>query len=193
MGEPSERAGNRSRSWSWSTLSNAARIWPKASQVRVRCCYHSKFIFRDRRKMEERINDETAAAAHRHPGRRGFARTRLRRAPYRVRPIDALVQRAGRVNRARVSYPGRIMVHSSEDGQPDTFTDIPPASLEISWELCHQNQGCLSESDLIRLVEEAYSGRELSKDRGVPEISRSPQRRCNSDSPACSTPEARRE
>jgi len=54
------------------------------------------------------------------------------------------------------------MVHPPEDGSQHVYGQ-PPGILEISWELCHQNQGSLSESDLIRLVEEAYSGRELSK------------------------------
>jgi CRISPR-associated endonuclease/helicase Cas3 len=125
-------------------------------------CYHSKFIFRDRCKIEEGINAK--------PPRLLIATQVVEvslELDYDVlltecAPIDALVQRAGRVNRARRLVPGRIMVHPSEDGSQHVYGQ-PPGILEISWELCHQNQGCLSESDLIRLVEEAYSGRELSK------------------------------
>ena len=125
-------------------------------------CYHSKFIFRDRCKIEEGINAQ--------PPRLLIATQVVEvslELDYDVlltecAPIDALVQRAGRVNRARRLVPGRIMVHPFEEGSQHVYGQ-PPGILEVSWELCRQNQGCLSESDLIRLVEEAYAGRELSK------------------------------
>ena len=79
-------------------------------------CYHSKFIFDDRRKKERRID--------RRPPRLLIATQVVEVSldiDYDVlltecAPIDALVQRAGRVNRSRRDILGRVVVHPPEEG-----------------------------------------------------------------------------
>ena len=127
-------------------------------------CYHSKFIFRDRSSKERQILD---------------AKPRLLIATQVVEvsleldydvmhtecaAFDALAQRAGRVNRFRRDIPGRIVVHLAEQGS-DKIYDQPKGVLKNSWQICRENPGRLTEGDLIRLTEQAYSGFVLAKQR----------------------------
>jgi CRISPR-associated endonuclease/helicase Cas3 len=75
--------------------------------------------------------------------------------------LDALVQRAGRVNRFRRPTPGRIIVFRHEE---ESYNIYPRRVLDASWELCCANQGALTERQLVALVEEAYSGQTLAGD-----------------------------
>ena len=132
-------------------------------------CYHSKFIFRDRRKKEAIINDH-------HPAL--VVATQVVEVSLDIdydvlltecAPFDALVQHAGRVNRYRNPSPGRVIVHPPEAGSEKVYGE-PTGVLEASWNLSRANQGLLTESDLIRLVEEAYTGRVLSAHRDFASI-----------------------
>ena len=120
-------------------------------------CYHSKFVFDHRRVKERRINVD--------PPRLLIATQVVEVSldiDYDVlltecAPIDALVQRAGRVNRARREILGRIIVHPWEEGS-DKVYGRPAGILETTWELCCSLRKPPSERDLIGLVEQAYAG-----------------------------------
>lgn len=77
-------------------------------------------------------------------------------------PIDALIQRAGRVNRARTEQLGNIVVHPPEEFSEKLYGE-PVGILEKSWEAIQDNPGALSESDLLNLVEQVYDGNDLSQ------------------------------
>ena len=77
-------------------------------------------------------------------------------------PPDALVQRAGRVNRARRKALGEVVIHPCEKGSDRVYAE-PEGILESSWKLYREVQGALTENDLIELVENAYAGRILSE------------------------------
>jgi CRISPR-associated endonuclease/helicase Cas3 len=122
-------------------------------------CYHSKFIFGDRREKERRIDN---------PG--GPPRLLIATQVVEVSldidydilltecaPIDALIQRAGRVNRARRATMGRVVVHPHEEGDEKIYR-FPVAILEASWRACAATTEPPTERDLIRMVEEVYSG-----------------------------------
>jgi CRISPR-associated endonuclease/helicase Cas3 len=125
-------------------------------------CYHSKFVFRDRRDKENVINTEQP---------RLVVATQVVEVSLDIdydmlltecAPFDALVQRAGRVNRTRREKLGRVMVFPFEKGTKKVYGD-PPGVLEASWVLCQTNSGALTEKQLTRLTEEAYQGRVLSE------------------------------
>ncbi len=61
------------------------------------------------------------------------------------------------------------MVHPPEQGSEKVY-DFPSGVLETSWRLCCENQGRLTEGDLIRLTEEAYAGFVLTEDRAFADI-----------------------
>ena len=125
-------------------------------------CYHSKFIFRDRREKEAQIDDCPP---------RLLVATQVVEVSLDIdydilltecAPFDALAQRAGRVNRTRRAIPGRVIVFPCEVGSENVYGE-PGGILESSWNLCRSNEGLLTEYDLTRLVEDAYAGRVLSE------------------------------
>ena len=132
-------------------------------------CYHSKFIFLDRRQKERLILEDKP---------RLLIATQVVEVSldldYDVMltecaAFDALAQHAGRVNRPRRDVRGRIVVHHHERGSEKIYGS-PSGVLETSWRLCCENQGLLTEGDLIRLTEEAYSGFVLVEDRAFADI-----------------------
>jgi CRISPR-associated endonuclease/helicase Cas3 len=127
-------------------------------------CYHSKYIFRDRRKKEKQISDCQP---------RLVVATQVVEVSLDIdydvlltecAPFDALVQRAGRVNRSRRPTHGRIIVFPCEAGSEKVYGE-PAGILDASWVLCKDNQRLLTEADLIQLVERAYAGRIMAQHR----------------------------
>ena len=125
-------------------------------------CYHSKFIFRDRRKKERRIN--------KCPPRLLIA-TQVVEVSLDIdydilltecAPIDAIAQRAGRVNRARRKVPGRVVIHRHEK-ESERVYGFPPGVLESTWALIKEAQEP-TERRLIEMVEEVYRGHAPNKD-----------------------------
>jgi CRISPR-associated endonuclease/helicase Cas3 len=119
-------------------------------------CYHSKFIFDHRREKESRINER--------PPRLLIATQVVEVSldiDYDVlltecAPIDALVQRAGRVNRPRRENLGRVVIHSHEEDSERIY-GFPPRILDTTWGLLEPTQEP-TERKLIELVEKAYEG-----------------------------------
>jgi CRISPR-associated endonuclease/helicase Cas3 len=141
-------------------LQGACRTPPARNDTEFRfdlTCYHSKFIFDDRRRKERRIE--------RRPPRLLIA-TQVVEVSLDIdydifltecAPIDALIQRAGRVNRARRDVLGRVVVHPHEEGS-QTVYGLPTGILDTAWSLCRQIETAPTERELIRLVETAYAG-----------------------------------
>jgi CRISPR-associated endonuclease/helicase Cas3 len=119
-------------------------------------CYHSKFIFRDRQEKERLIQDSRPPL---------LIATQVVEVSLDIdydllltecAPPDALVQRAGRVNRARRAEPlGRVVVHPYEENSEYVYSE-PPGVLDRCWELLAIRQGRLTERELTELVDEVY-------------------------------------
>jgi CRISPR-associated endonuclease/helicase Cas3 len=77
-------------------------------------------------------------------------------------PMDALVQRAGRINRFRRALHGRVVVFPIETGSERVYGQ-PEGVLERTWQLCCAHRGPLTEGQLIQLVETAYEGQALAQ------------------------------
>jgi CRISPR-associated endonuclease/helicase Cas3 len=125
-------------------------------------CYHSKFIFQDRREKEHHINECQPPLV---------VATQVVEVSLDIdydvlltecAPFDALVQRAGRVNRTRRETRGKVIVFPAEPGSEKVYSE-PEGVLEASWNLCEKNQRPLTEQELIELVEQTYTGRVLSE------------------------------
>ena len=129
-------------------------------------CYHSKFIFEDRRTKERRINDR--------PPRLLLATQVVEVSldiDYDVlltecAPIDALVQRAGRVNRTRRGSLGRVVVHPYEIGSEIVY-GRPRGVLDATWESLSYPLRPPTERDLIAMVEEVYAGLAAGGQSGI--------------------------
>lgn len=131
-------------------------------------CYHSKFIFKHRRKKERWINER--------PPRLLIA-TQVVEVSLDIdydilltecAPIDALVQRAGRVNRARRKIKGRVVVHRHEKESENVY-GFPSGVLETTWQLFKEKQEP-TERDLITMVEDVYEGHAPKNDKGFQQI-----------------------
>ncbi len=127
-------------------------------------CYHSKFIFQHRRAKEREINDSLP---------RLLIATQVVEVSLDIdydvlltecAPLDALVQRAGRVNRFRRPQPGRVIVHRHDEESRHVYSQ-PLGILDRTWALLARNQGLLTERTLTALVDEAYQDFSLNQDR----------------------------
>ncbi len=126
-------------------------------------CYHSKFIFKHREEKERQINECSP---------RLLIATQVVEVSLDIdydilltecAPFDALVQRAGRVNRARLLKCGRVIVHRHEEKSERVYAR-PAGILGSTWTLLSRSQGPLTERRLVELVEEVYQGFALEND-----------------------------
>lgn|GEM_PF-664779 len=125
-------------------------------------CYHSKFTFDDRRKKESAIEDRRPQL---------LIATQVVEVSLDIdydilltecAPIDALIQRAGRVNRPRRSTPGRVVVFSPEAGSDKIYGE-PSGVLDATWNAIESGSGNqFTEQQLLDLVESVYAGKDLA-------------------------------
>ncbi|MHC5542083.1 CRISPR-associated helicase Cas3', partial [Singulisphaera rosea] len=134
-------------------------------------CYHSKFIFDDRRAKERRINETPP---------RLLVATQVVEVSLDIdydvlitecAPIDALVQRAGRVNRARRPKLGEVVVHPPEEGSENVY-GLPRGVLEATWNACREIQTPPTERELIAMVDRVYAGHALMEGNDFSAIQR---------------------
>ena len=132
-------------------------------------CLHSKFIFDHRRAKERAILSD--------PPRLLIA-TQVVEVSLDLdhdvlltecAPIDALVQRAGRVNRPRREVRGRVTVFRPEAGSDKVYGE-PRGVLDKTWAAlaarCGGGTAGLTEATLKSLAEEVYAGRRLRDEPG---------------------------
>ncbi len=127
-------------------------------------CYHSKFTLRDRALKEEKIESDA---------------TRLLIATQVVEvsldidfdlmfsecaPPDAIVQRAGRVNRRRRKDDTRITLYRPSDVAEKIYDPDRTGLLDRTFEAFRDAPLRPTEADLIRIVEMVYSGIDITED-----------------------------
>jgi CRISPR-associated endonuclease/helicase Cas3 len=119
-------------------------------------CYHSKFTIDDRRSKEERIDEAKLLIA-----------TQVIEVSLDIdydimftecAPPDALVQRAGRVNRRRVKKDSRIYIFQASKTSEKIYDPDSTGLLARSFEIFKNSRQDLTESDLISIVENVYAG-----------------------------------
>lgn len=125
-------------------------------------CYHSKFTFDDRRMKEAEIEDRKPQL---------LIATQVVEVSLDIdydilltecAPIDALIQRAGRVNRPRRVTQGRVIVFSPEAGSERIYAE-PSGVLEATWNAIEAGSGNqFTEQQLLDLVESAYARKDLA-------------------------------
>ncbi|MEZ6127251.1 MAG: CRISPR-associated helicase Cas3' [Planctomycetaceae bacterium] len=135
-------------------------------------CYHSKFTFGDRRKKESEIEDKRPQL---------LIATQVVEVSLDIdydilltecAPIDALIQRAGRVNRPRRTTPGRVVVFSPEAGSDKIYGE-PNGVLQSTWDAIEADSGNqFTEQQLLDLVESVYAGKDLAKHHSFLRIQR---------------------
>ncbi|MGD0079681.1 MAG: CRISPR-associated helicase Cas3' [Methanoregula sp.] len=126
-------------------------------------CYHSKFTFDDRRRKEAKIDEAQLLIA-----------TQVVEVSLDIdfdvmftecAPPDALVQRAGRVNRRRTKTDSWIYIFPASKTSERIYDPDVSGLLARSFEIFRNSYSELTESDLISIVEQVYSGTEIEKSK----------------------------
>jgi CRISPR-associated endonuclease/helicase Cas3 len=133
-------------------------------------CYHSKFIFRDRQAKERELDDTQLLIA-----------TQVVEVSLDIdfdcmftecAPPDALVQRAGRVNRRREKEGTEIRIYRPSKASAKIYDPNATGLLNRSFLAFEAIQGRLTEADLTRLVEAVYSESTIDQEQDYQEALR---------------------
>jgi CRISPR-associated endonuclease/helicase Cas3 len=123
-------------------------------------CYHSKFTFDDRRIKETHIDDARLLIA-----------TQVVEVSLDIdfdilftecAPPDALVQRAGRVNRRRTKNDSLIYIFLPSKKSERIYDQNSTGLLSRSFEIFKNSPSKLTESDLISIVEKVYADNDIT-------------------------------
>lgn len=126
-------------------------------------CYHSRFIWKDRRLIEKRIEKAKFVVA-----------TQVVEVSLDIdfdwlftecAPPDAIAQRAGRINRYRdPKRDSRIYLFRASEKAGKIYNPInDPDLLNRSFKAFHKAPARMSEQDLINVVEEVYHGYQIEE------------------------------
>jgi CRISPR-associated endonuclease/helicase Cas3 len=124
-------------------------------------CYHSKFILKDRAEKEKEIDNQRLLIA-----------TQVVEVSLDIdfdvmftecAPPDAIVQRAGRVNRRREKMNSCISIFKASDISKKIYDPDEIGLLTTSFEIFKKYPEYLTENDLTKIVEDVYLGKEIEK------------------------------
>ena len=129
-------------------------------------CYHSRFIARDRKAIEEKLDDARIVVA-----------TQIVEVSLDIdfdwlftecAPPDALAQRAGRVNRRRdPNRDSRIFIYKADTKSEKVYNPInAPNLLEESFGQFQAANSDISEEDLLMIVESVYKNHPVEERKG---------------------------
>ncbi|MFK7978691.1 MAG: CRISPR-associated helicase Cas3', partial [Saprospiraceae bacterium] len=151
------------------TVNEAIRIYNKyKSEVEEAICYHSRFIQKDRiRKEKEILKKEKECKSML------LVATQVVEVCLDIdfdilftenAPIDAIIQRAGRVNRKRGKKETRVIVFKEQAVTREViYTDVEGVLENTFRLLSNLENPKLSESELIELVDEVYKNYDVDK------------------------------
>ena len=126
-------------------------------------CYHSKFILKDRFKIEQNIEAAALVIA-----------TQVVEVSLDIdfdlmftecAPPDAIAQRAGRINRRRTKTDSQIFIFKPSDISKKIYDPSAVGLLEKSLQAFTNAGNNLTESDIISIVESVYSNSKLIESR----------------------------
>ena len=144
------------------TVDEAIRLYDQYNGFK-RMCYHSRFIVKDRATKEKYILDNEIEKPT-----EGFLliATQVVEVSLDIdyqslytenAPIDAIIQRAGRVNRKRGKDMGKVVVFPHSEKAEKHIYDSPVGILTSTFNVLAQHQGeALSEQDLLIMIEDVY-------------------------------------
>ncbi|MEZ0539532.1 CRISPR-associated helicase Cas3' [Fibrella arboris] len=144
------------------TVDEAIRLYDQYDGFK-RMCYHSRFIVKDRADKERTILDNEKEKPN-----EGFLliATQVVEVSLDIdyqclytenAPIDAIIQRAGRVNRKRGEVMGKVVVFPHSENAEKHIYDSPFGILSSTFNVLTKHQGeALSEQDLLQMVEDVY-------------------------------------
>ncbi|AQG82505.1 CRISPR-associated helicase/endonuclease Cas3 [Spirosoma montaniterrae] len=154
------------------TVDEAIRLYDQYASVKNRMCYHSRFIVKHRTEKERLILENEEKAPN-----QGFLliATQVVEVSLDIdyqslytenAPIDAIIQRAGRINRKRSETLGKVVIFPHSETTEKHVYDEPQGILKKTFDELEKRKGTdLSEQDLLDLVEVVYDGWNVEADK----------------------------
>ncbi len=149
------------------TVNEAIRLYEEYEDV-TPICYHSRFMVKDRKDKEQQIEDK-------EKNKEGvlLIATQVVEVCLDIdydilftenAPIDALIQRAGRVNRKRSKDNTKVIVFMHSSVSKEKIYDMEGV-LDNTFGMIKENNGKkLTERELISLVDKVYENFDIEKD-----------------------------
>jgi len=140
----------------------------KGNEDRI-LCYHSRFIQKHRSEKEEKIFKMEAAS-----GGCLLVATQVVEVSLDIdfdilftenAPIDAIIQRAGRVNRKRGKKETKVIVFKHTEVAEKYIYDLPNILSNTFTKLKENNGKPLTENDLLMLVDEVYKDYDVEQEK----------------------------
>ncbi|GFO97419.1 CriSPR-associated helicase Cas3 [groundwater metagenome] len=136
-------------------------------------CLHSRFIAKDRRKKEKNLEKDKAKSRNDQSWPKILVATQVIECGMDIdydvlftegAPLEAIIQRAGRVNRERSSEKGKVHVFQQDEASTRFY---PPEITEKGLEILKANAKSnpeLTEEELIKMVEQVYEDKKFAND-----------------------------
>lgn len=136
-------------------------------------CFHSRFIFKDRRDKEKNLEKDVWKSREEQAWPRLLVATQVIECGLDIdydvmytegAPLEALIQRSGRVNRAESTSLGELHVFQQDDSSKRFYPpEITQKGLEVLEEsLKAENQ--MSEQQFIEMIEKIYKDKKFESD-----------------------------
>lgn len=136
-------------------------------------CLHSRFIAKDRRKKEKKLEKDKAKSRNDQSWPQILVATQVIECGMDIdydvlftegAPLEAIIQRAGRVNRERSSEKGKVHVFQQDEASTQFY---PPEITEKGFEILKANAKSnpeLTEEELVNMVELVYKDKKFEND-----------------------------
>jgi CRISPR-associated endonuclease/helicase Cas3 len=136
-------------------------------------CLHSRFIAKDRRKKEKKLEKDKAKSRKEQSWPQVLVATQVIECGMDIdydvlftegAPLEAIIQRAGRVNRERSTDKGKVYVFQQDEASARFY---PPELTEIGLEILNvkaKSNAEFTEEDLIAMIEQVYKNNKFEND-----------------------------
>ena len=136
-------------------------------------CLHSRFIAKDRREKENRLEKDKSKKREEQTWPRLLVSTQVIECGVDIdydvlytegAPMEALIQRAGRINRERGDDPGSVYIYQQDKTSEKFYPpDITKKALDVLKKEIDQTPS-ITEEQFLEMIEVIYAGRKFEED-----------------------------
>jgi len=136
-------------------------------------CIHSRFIAKDRREKEKRLEKDKSKKREKQTWPRLLVSTQVIECGMDIdydvlytegAPLEALIQRAGRINRERGDVPGSVYIYQQDKASEKFYPpEITKKALDVLKKEIDQTPS-ITEEQFLEMIEVIYAGRKFEED-----------------------------
>jgi len=136
-------------------------------------CLHSRFIAKDRRNKEKRLEKNKSKKREKQTWPRLLVSTQVIECGMDIdydvlytegAPLEALIQRAGRINRERGNNPGSVYIYQQDKTSEKFYPpEITKKALDVLKKEIDQTSS-ITEEQFLEMIEVIYAGRKFEED-----------------------------